>query len=302
MKVEKNSIHEYPSLAAYVRLRRMEATHLSVRHASLSARLPEGTWGSIENGRLPRPSIQKLNAIARILEVRPWPLAILAGTKPVSPLNRIGGLIMDHLPPPEWWARRAGSFIAMARQEAGRTHDLAARCWTEQWPAIPALASEGAWKIMETQGVLPALPAAPPSTRQPIPTQNLAQASGAWWWAIMWAVIGDPERALYLLPGIGVVSGVAHPEIAEKCDESDAWRTLVQAYRSAHHRKPESFDDSVYYAVAREVATALQAHATDETAGQRLARISAVWDRLSSAQQAHVVAIAEDLSESGKSR
>ncbi len=90
--------------------------------------------------------------------------------------------------------------------------------------------------------------------------------------------------------------GEAHLEIARKSDELAAWERLVDAYRQSHSLKPEAFDDAAYFAGSAVVAQDMLAEATVETASQRLARISAVWEKLTQDQQEHVVAITEDLS------
>ena len=289
------SIHDYPSFAAYVRLRRMRSTPFSVRRASVAAGLPEGTWGSLENGRLPRPSPANLHAIAHVLVVRTWPLALVAGIKPASPLNRLAGLLTDQLPQPEWWNIRGGAFMRFARESAGRNYETVAKTWLTKWPAIPALGSIDAWEALEAQGILPSLPSPPPQARQPQPKKDLAKLSGAWWWAILDAAVNDDQQALYLLPGFAVVVGEAHPEIARKSDELTAWEQLVGAYRQSHSRKPEDFDDAAYFAVSVQVAQDMLSEAGVETASQRLARISAVWEKLTQEQQEHVVAITADL-------
>jgi len=296
MNGEKMSIHDYPSLASFVRRRRMvHRSDLSVRKASIAAGWPESTWGSIENGRLPRPGFQKLHAVAGIIKVRAWPLAIIAGIRPVSRLNRLGGLIMESLPQSDWWNIRGAQFVSRARQQAGRNYDQVVARWRTEWPLVSELDSIDPWKHLESRGILPRLPSAPKSSRQPSPSNNFAQLSGAWWFAILDAAVGDPELAFYLLPGLAFVMGEAHPEIARKADETLAWERLVESYRACYTTKPEAFNDATYFESALTVARNMMSTANTETGSQKLARIAEKWSRLTPNQQDHVVSIVEDL-------
>lgn len=290
------SVHDYPSFASFVRDRRMSSTAYSVQKASLAAGFPPTTWSSIEGGRYPRPSRDKLHAVARVLDVRPWPLALIAGTKPK--LQRLGGLITDRLPQAEWWNLRGGAFVRLAREKAGLSLEVATQRWRERWPAIPALGSVSAWDILESKGLVPKLPA-PPVAFMPDPPNDIAKLSGAWLWSILDAATGDPQTAFYLLPGLSVVVGEADHGVAVKSDESAAWDRLAQAYRECHTTRPESFDDAKYFETALVVAREMGTSAGLETASQKLARITAVWNQLNAEEQDHVVGIVEGLGHRG---
>ncbi len=287
-------VHDYPSFASFVRLARIETTQASVQKASVAAGFPATSWASLESGRFPRPSSTKLHAIARVLGIRPWPLAIIAGIKG-SALSQIGGLLTDRLPQAPWWNLRGGNFVRLVRESEDRDYEAVIKRWQERWPAIPALGSVAAWRIIESEGVVPPLPA-PPTAFQAAPTADLAKLDGAWWWALLDAVSGDATTAFYLVPAAAVVTGGAVIAIARKMDEKAAWDQLLDAYRQSYTKNPEAFDDAKYFAVAVRVAQAMRESAAIETSAQRLSRIAAVWESLSREQQEHVVAIVADLS------
>lgn len=287
-------VHDYPSFASFVRLARSELTEYSVQKASVAAGFPATSWASLESGRFPRPSAAKLHAIARVLGIRPWPLAIIAAVRG-STLSQIGGLITDRLPQAPWWNLRAGAFIRLVRESAERDYESVVKRWQERWPAIPALGSVVAWRIIESEGVVPPLPA-PPTAFQATPARNLGKLDGAWWWALLDAAAGDSATAFYLVPGLAVVTGEAVIASAQKMDEKASWDQLLDAYRLSYTKNPEGFDDAKYFAVAVRVAQAMRESAAVETSAQRLSRITTVWDSLSREQQEHVVAIVADLS------
>ncbi len=290
------SMHDYPSLAAFVRLRRMSATSLSVRAASSAAFSgKEDTWGALESGRLPRTNLRYLHAIAQILALNPWPLAIIGGNKPGLKLLRVGDLLMPRLPQSPWWNLRAGSFIRLVRESSGHSLENTAKAWETHWPTIPALSEPTAWETMESQGLLPNLPVAPGWAKQPSPTKNLATASGGWWWALLWAVCGDPEWAYYLLPGLSVAAGEAIGQIASGMDAQKYFEHLIAAYKAAYATHPETFEDEKYFAAAIEVARDMQRSAGAETATQRLLRVESAWNHLSAEQQSYIASLVEDL-------
>ncbi len=294
--MEEINIHDYPSLAAYVRLRRMAHTTLSVRGASGSAGFPSATWGSIESGRLPRPSFSNLHAIARVLGVRPWPLALIAGSKPLGRLSRIGELVTDHLPTENWWDQRGAAFLRSVRESRSRTLDEVADTWAANWPAIPEFADPSAWTELERSGKAPELPKAPAKTRQPAPGHSIQTFAGGWWWALLSAACGDPEGGYYFVPAMGVVLGEAEIKVARAMDDSSSFERLVAAYESSRTPgRPETFDDRQYFALAEEVAHEMSAEGDTETPGQRLLRVETAWGDLSADQQEHVVALVEDL-------
>ena len=290
------SIHDYPSLAAFVRLRRMRATSLSVRKASSAAGFAESTWSSLEGGHQQHPSHESLHAIARVLVIRPYPLALIAGAHSSrSPLKKIGGLFLSFSPAHPWWRERGGNFLRHARQ--GRTLDTTTTYFQAQWPLIPELADSNNWDAMERTGTLPSLPI-PPVKLEPRPTARLDTMSGGWLWALLDAACGDPERAYYLLPGLMYAIGRApDSRLAQAMDDLAAWNALSQSYTRCYTRQPEAFDDAAYFEAAARVAQAMRESASIETSAQRLSRITTIWDSLSREQQEHVVAIVSDLSQ-----
>lgn len=291
---QKMGAHDYPSFASFVRLYRMEHhTTLSVRAASIAAGFPEGTWSSVENGRWPRPASPKLHAIAHVLGVRPWPLAIIAGPKKeTSSLNRIEEIVLDRLTlPTSWGALQGGAFLRRSRRK--RPLAMVVAHWAERWPRIPGMDVE-AWNAIETKGILPPLPE-PPMPFQPPPGSRLDTLSGGWLWAFLDAATGDSQWAYYLLPGLSLAMGKSHPTVAQAADDKALWDSLAQAYSRSHTQQPEAFDDAGYYTEAVAVARAMQEAASTATSSQRLARISAVWETLTQEQQEHIMAVTEDL-------
>lgn len=284
------SIHDYPSLAAFVRLRRMQSTSLSVRKASVAAGFAENTWSSLEGGHQQHPSHESLHAIARVLGMRPYPLALIAGAQSQSPLKKIGGLF---LPAHPWWRERGGNFLRQARQD--RTLDTVAEYFRTRWPLIPELADPVVWDTLERTGTLPSLPI-PPVKLEPRPGTRLDTMSGGWLWALLDAAVAEPERAYYLLPGLMYAVGRApDSRLALAMDDLKAWTTLAETYTHCYTRHPEAFDDAEYYKVAARVADTMQSAAQVATAGQRLIRFTAIWANLSQEQQEHLLGLAEEL-------
>ncbi len=283
------SMHDYPSLAAFVRWRRMAATSLSVRAASAAAFAgKKDTWGALESGRLPRPNLRHMHAISRVLTIAPWPLAIIAGTKP--------GLKLPRMTQPPWGKWRSGAFIRRVRESSNRSYDVVALAWKTHWPTIPALSAPTAWDILENQGQLPPLPIAPAWAKQPPPTQNLATASGGWWWALLWAVCGDPEWAYYLIPGLAIAAGEVILPIAKDMNAEAYFRHLIDAYQAAYTSHPETFDDNLYFEAAAETArTMRQDGYTIITATQRLLQVEADWAHLNTRQQIYITSLISDL-------
>ncbi len=290
--MEGINIHEYPSLAAFLRLRRM-ATQYSVRKASIAAGFPSSTWGSLENSRMPKPSFENLHDIARVLKIRPWPLALIAGTKPRGKM--LGEYILEKLPVPHWWDQRGGNFLRLVREANDRTIEDVTKKWQVDWPAIPELSDPNAWEELERSGQLPPLPRAPIKSRQPTPGGSIQILSGGWWWSLLTAASGDSESAIYLLPGLVVILGKTGSKVASLMDDLRSFERLVDvAYKDPLSTR-ETFNDAKYFSVALEVARDMKEHAVSETQGQRLRRIEQSWGLLSYEQQDRIVALVEDL-------
>lgn len=275
----KQSPHNTPTLAAWVRAMRTRR-ELSARGIAHRLGWPEGTWASLEGGRVRSLTAQRVAALADLLGVHPWPLAILSNARPGrAPLDAVAARVVAAHPwPHPWWRERGAAFLRMARND--RSVASVAASWVSRWPAIPGLGEPEFWRNLETRGYLP-------------DGTGLDRAPAPWVHGLLAAIIDDDDAGLYLLPGYWFAVGRADRAVADAFGGTEAYDQLASAYRQCYvrHGTEQQFDDGAYFRAAASVAEHLRESARQPTAMQRLTRITDAWPYLSPQDQEHVVAI-----------